>query len=490
MRSRSAISPLRWATSQRLKRVTSAPPAERHLSFPRKLAYGSASFVDSWPVWVPMVMAAPVLTIQFGISPWIVSMLFMLFRFWDAITDPVMGWISDNTHSRWGRRRPYIFVGAILIAVTFPLMWFFPRDSSQTVIIAWMAGSGFLLYTALTIWAMPYQSLFMELTPDYHERTRINSYRFYAGIFFGIVISWCWWFTKLEMFNDPVTGEPDTLAGMRFLSVILGGIILVFGVLPALFVRERFAQITKREKKTSLKRDLKLTLSNRNFLVMVAVTVFFIASSALMNSFGQFTSTYYVMEGDESLAATFNGYWQTISTVGVFFGITCANLISPRWGKSRTMVAALLFQVVGNAMTFFILWPGRPYLTLLNPFVIGFGMQTTWLLVGSMVADIADEDELLTGERREGSFSSVYSWAVKLSFTIGFGLSGPLLELTGFDVEKGIEQMEVFFRMKLVMTLLPVAMLLAAVWALRRYTITEDTAAATREALEARRGAV
>ena len=466
------------------------PHVGHNLPVSQKLAFGVAGFCDSWPVWVPMVMAAPVLTIQFGIQPWIVSLLFMAFRFWDAMTDPVMGWISDNTHSRWGRRRPFIFVGAILIAITFPLMWMFPKDASETVIITWIAFSGLLLYTSVTIWSMPYQSLFMELTPDYHERTRINSYRFYAGIFFAQAISWCWWFSKLEMFNDTVTGEPDTLAGTRLLSVILGVIILIFGLLPAIFVKERFAQLTKREKKTSLKRDLKLTLTDRNFLVMIAVTIFFIASSALMNSFGQFTSTYYVMEGDESMAAKFNGYWQTISTVGVFFGITCANLVSPRWGKRKTMAAALLFQVVGNAITFFILWPGRPYLTLLNPFIIGFGMQTTWLLVGSMIADIADEDELKTSERREGSFSSVYSWAVKLSFTIGFGLSGPLLHLTGFDVEKGIHQAEVFFRMKLVMTLLPVAMLLAAIWALKRYTITEKYAAQTRATLEARRGAV
>ena len=466
------------------------PHVEHHLSVPRKLAFGCAGFVDNWPVWVPMVMAGPVLTIQFGIKPWVVSMLFMVFRFWDAITDPIMGWISDNTHSRWGRRRPYIFVGAILIALIFPLMWWFPRDAGETAIIIWMAVSGLLLYTAVTIWSMPYQSLFMELTPDYHERTRINSYRYYTSIFFSLAISWCWWFTKLDMFKDPVTGELDTLAGTRFLSIILSVMLLVFGMLPALFVKERFAQITKKKKKTSLKRDLKLTLTDRNFLVMVAVTIFFIASTALINNFSQFIGTYYVLEGNESMAATFNGYMQTLSSVGLFFGVTCANLISPRWGKRKTMAVALLIQLVGYAMNFLVLWPGRPYLTLLNPVIIGFGMHTTWLLVGSMVADIADEDELKTGERREGSFSSVYSWAVKLSFTIGFGLSGPILEMIGFDVTKGVDQADVFFRMKLVMSVLPVAMLLAAWWVLRRYTITEETAAQTRATLEARRGVI
>ena len=194
------------------------------------------------------------------------------------------------------------------------------------------------------------------------------------------------------------------------------------------------------------------------------------------------------MAGDEALASKFNGYWQTISTIGVVGGIACATFISPRWGKRQTMAAALLMQVFGNLLTFAILWPGRPYLTLLNPFFIGFGMQATWMLVGSMVADIADEDELQTRNRREGSFSSVFAWAVKMSFTLGFGLSGPLLELTGFDVTRGVDQSTVFFRMKLVMTLLPVAMLLAAFWVLRGYTITEETATATRRQLESRRG--
>ncbi|MFQ3577923.1 MAG: MFS transporter [Verrucomicrobiia bacterium] len=447
-----------------------------------------ASFVDTWPVWVPMVMAAPVLTIQYGIAPWIVSLLFMGFRLWDALTDPIMGWISDNTHTRWGRRRPYIFVGAILTGITFPLMWFFPRDAEQITILIWMAVTGLMLYTSLTIWAMPYHSLFLELSPDYHERTRINSYRFYAGVVFSLAIGWCWWFAKLDIFIDPATGEHDTLAGTRFLSVVLGAIIIAFGILPAIFVRERFASLTKGRPRSSLRRDLQLTLKNRNFLVMVSVTVFFIASSALLNSFGQFLTTFYVNRGDEALAATINGYWQTISTIGVLVGITCANIFSPRWGKRRTMAVALLCQVFGNFINLFILWPERPYLSLLNSFFIGLGMQTTWLLVGSMIADIADEDELLTGNRREGSFSSVYAWAVKLSFTMGFGLSGPLLSLTGFDVARGVDQPEVFLRMKLLMVFLPVAMLSLALWALRKYRITELSAAETRRLLELRRG--
>jgi glycoside/pentoside/hexuronide:cation symporter, GPH family len=462
------------------------------LSFPRKLAYGSASFVDSWAVWVPMSLAAPVLTIQYGIAPWIVSFLFMAFRFWDAITDPIMGWISDNTKSRWGRRRPYLFVGAIMVAISFPMMWFFPRDASQTFIIGWMLVTGLLLYSSLTVWAMPYHSMYMELTADYNERTRINTFRFVCGIIFGLVIGWCWYITKLDIFVDPITGEPDTLMGTRYLTVVLGFIILCFGVLPAIFVKERFAdtKLVKEHKKTKLVEDVKTSLRNRNFILLIFVTVFFVASQSLVNSFGQFINTYYVMEGDEALASKFSGFYQTISTVGVLFGLAGANWLSTRIGKRQTMAIALGIQAFGSLLTFFTLWPGRPYLTLINPFFLGFGMQAAWLLVGSMVADVADEDELQTGNRREGSFSSVYSWAVKFSFTLGFGLSGPLLEMTGFDVALGVDQADAFFFMKLVMTVLPTLTLLLAIWILRRFTITEAVANETRTELEARRGVI
>lgn len=462
------------------------------ISFGSRMAYGSASFVDTWPVWVPMVMATPVLTIQYGIQPWIVSLLFMLFRFWDAMADPIMGWISDNTHSRWGRRRPYIFVGALLVGVTFPLMWFFPRDASQQMIILWVGGSGLLLYSSLTLWAMPYHSLFLELTPDYHERTRINSYRFYCGVFFGLVIGWCWWFAKLPCFIHPVTGEPDTLGGTRFLAVVLGLIMAVFGVLPALFVKERFgsSDLHQSRQRSRLRDDVQNTLSNRNFLILIAVTVLFISSSAFLNSFGQFMSTFYVLSGDEPRAATFNGYWQTLSTGGVLLGLFCACMAAPRLGKRKTMALAIGAQLFGNLLTYLALWPGKPSLMLINAFFIGFGMQATWMLVGSMMADVVDEDELTTGRRREGSFSSVYSWAVKMSFTLGFGLSGPLLELTGFDVALGANQPEVFSRMKLVMTFLPVTVLAVALIVLRSYGVTEKTASATRQALEAKRGTI
>lgn len=460
------------------------------LPFWRKIAYSLAAPADIWAIWIPLGIASPILTIQFGIKPWIVSMLFMGFRLWDAITDPLMGWISDNTNTRWGRRRPYIFVGAILLGIFFPLLWMFPRDGTQAQIIAYLIPMGLCLYTSLTIWAMPYHSMFMELTPDYHERTNINSYRSLFQTTFGMLGGWVWAITQLEPFH--LNGVADTLHGMRWFALGCGIVMILIGVLPALFVKERFSEtkLVKDHKRNSLWRDLKLTLSNRDFLIMVVMTVLFAGGTSLTQSFNVFIGTYYVLDGDETASAIWTGYGSTTYYVSVYLAIVFFSTFSKGQGKIKALKVALLVQLIGGASNYFIFIPGMPALMLVNSFLMGFGAQGTWLLVGSMIADIGDEDELNTGDRREGSFSSIFSNVVKLSFTLGFGVSGVLLELTGFDVAASTNQMEVFMKMKLYMAIIPVVALIFGLWVLTKYSITEDKAARIREELEARRGKI
>ena len=473
---------------------SSTPIASHKLNFVvpfwRKIAYSLAAPTDVWTIWIPIGIASPILTIQFGIKPWIVSMLFMGFRLWDAITDPIMGWISDNTNSRWGRRRPYIFTGAILIGIFFPLLWMFPRDGTHTEILLYMIPLGLCLYTSLTIWAMPYHSLFMEMTPDYHERTNINSYRSFFQTAFGLVSGWVWAITQLPVFH--LSGVPDTLHGMRWFALIAGIVMILIGVLPAFFVKERFSEtkLVKDHKKTNLWVDLKRTLTNRDFLIMIFMTILFAGGTSLTQSFNIFIGTYYVLDGDQTASAFWTGWGSTTYYCSVFLAIIFFNKLSRARGKIGALKVALSVQLIGGISNYFIFIPGMPEFMLINSFLMGFGGQGTWLLVGSMKADIGDEDEVITGERREGSFSSIFSNVVKLSFTLGFGISGVLLELTGFEVENVTNQVDVFMRMKLWMAVIPVVALIAGLWVLTKYSLTEERADEIRAELEERRGVI
>ena len=137
--------------------------AEDRVPFLSKLAYGAGGPVDILGIWVLVSIAYQVFNMELKLPPTYVAIILMSLRLWDGVLDPIMGWISDNFRSKWGRRRPFIFVGAILAGVTYPLIWWFPMDLSHVQIMLWVIGFGILFYTFFTVWGVPYQSLLMEM---------------------------------------------------------------------------------------------------------------------------------------------------------------------------------------------------------------------------------------------------------------------------------------------------------------------------------------
>jgi GPH family glycoside/pentoside/hexuronide:cation symporter len=165
--------------------------------------------------------------------------------------------------------------------------------------------------------------------------------------------------------------------------------------------------------------------------------------------------------------------------------------LSERIGKNKCLCLATLIVLISGASTWVTNTPDFPYLMLLNTALIGVGYAGLWLMIPSMQVDVVDYDELETGERREGSFASIFSWVLKLSFCIGFLISGPLLEMTGFDAALGSEQPEsVLTSMRLGYVAIPVTALLIALVFLKFFPINRERAAEVRAQLEARRGEV
>jgi len=165
---------------------------EDRVPISKRIAYALGGPVDIISVWVLVSIAYPVFNMYLKMRPTEVAIIIMSLRLWDSVSDPVMGWISDNTRTRWGRRRPFILLGAILASLTYPLIWMFPETLSHGQIMLWVIGFGILFYTSFTIWAMPYQSLLMEMTPDYNERTRVAAVRGYMQALAGLFVGMCW----------------------------------------------------------------------------------------------------------------------------------------------------------------------------------------------------------------------------------------------------------------------------------------------------------
>ncbi|MEJ2515686.1 MAG: MFS transporter, partial [Gammaproteobacteria bacterium] len=170
----------------------------------------------------------------------LVGLLGALPRLTDAITDPLMGYISDNTRSRWGRRRPYIVVGAIAAGVIYAILGQLPADKSTTFYFTYFLIGSLIFYLAYTVYATPWVALGYELTPDYHERTRLMGVQNFIGNIAYMISPYFLAIMYLPVFGDAVTG-----AG--YLALIIAAVVIGLGVLPAIFLRERFKDIAAGE---------------------------------------------------------------------------------------------------------------------------------------------------------------------------------------------------------------------------------------------------
>ncbi|NIL94657.1 MAG: MFS transporter [Woeseiaceae bacterium] len=464
-----------------------------------KLIYGLGAFVNN-------LLAAAiggmiiVLNLGLGMNPALVGLLGALPRLTDAITDPLMGFISDNTRSRWGRRRPYILIGAITVGIIYALLWQLPADKSESFYFWYFLGGSLIFYLAYTIFATPWVALGYELTPDYHERTRLMGVSNFVGqvpymiapYFLAIMYNEQWFASEVE--------------GAAGLAVIIGGFVIVVGIMPAIFLRERYQDIAEAESKekelspigaggvvahnvTNFLRGFVITLKFKPFLKLCAATFLVFNGFILIAAFQSYVIIYYVFGGDKDAGATFVGHSGLVGAVSTLFVIMLVTWMATRIGKRRAFFVAIGISIVGYALKWFCYTPENPWLVLIPAPLMAFGLGGLFTLMGSMIADVVDADELQTHERREGMYGSIFWWVVKLGMAVAIAGGGFLLNATGFDVAlEGNQADRTIVWMRLFDAFIPAAASAIAIWAIASYSITEDKAHEIRQQLEARRG--
>jgi GPH family glycoside/pentoside/hexuronide:cation symporter len=465
----------------------------------QKLIYGLGAFVNNLLAAAIGGMSI-VLNLGLGMNPALVGLLGALPRLTDALTDPLMGYISDNTRSRWGRRRPYIFFGAIAAGIIFALLWQLPIGKSQTYYFWFFLLGSLIFYLAYTVFATPWVALGYELTPDYHERTRVMGVQNFMGQLAYLISPWFLWIMQYEPLFDNV------MYGAAWLAIAIGLFTVVIGVLPAIFLRERyneeFLQKSQSEEKVGesllvrFKKNtvdfihgFKTAMKFPPFLKLCAATFLVFNGFMLVASFQFYVIIYYVFSGDQSLGAEYAGWAGTLSAISTFCVIFLVTQLSVHLGKRRTFFIAIGISMLGYGMKWFCYSPEYPLLLLVPAPFIAFGLGGLFTLMGSMIADVCDMDELETQQRREGMFGSIYWWVVKLGMAAALAMSGILLNATGFDVALGGDQAESsIFLMRVFDVGIPMLASAIAIYAIYSYTITEERAHEVRLELERRRG--
>jgi len=460
--------------------------------FGQKLAFGSGHLANQlFPAALGVFMV--VLVMSLGMNPVLAGLLGALPRLLDALTDPIMGFISDNTRSKWGRRKPYIFIGSAITGVAFMVMWQLNPENSQTYNFFYFLIVSIFFYIGYTIFATPLIGLGYEMTPDYNERTRLMAVSQWMGQVAWMIAPWFW-----VIIYDPSIFE-SAPEGARVLSIWVGAICMILGVLPALFNKEMIlpdnskrANLSMNELAANTKeflKGIKLTIKNKPFMKLCGATFLIFNGFQTIAQFAMFIIVYYLFNGDKVAAGSWPAWFGTISAMATaFLVIPIVTKISEKVGKKNAFVIATLISMIGYGLKWWGFNPDNPWLMFMPIPFLSFGIGGLFTLMMSMTADVCDLDELNNGERREGMFGAVYWWMVKLGTALALLTSGIVLQAVGFDQSIDQQTTETLTNLRIADIIIPIltaAMAILIVW---KYDITETKAHEIREALIARRG--
>ncbi len=415
------------------------------LSFRTKLAYGLGNVAVMVAKQAPKRLCFPIYNIGLGVNAAWIGLLFSLTRLWDAVTDPVIGHISDRYASKYGRRKPFIAIGAVLTGLFFAMMWMIPRGLSPVGYITYLSFVVILFYTALTIFSVPWYAMGYELTDDYDERTKLFAYPSFFSPIAQIGVAWLYFLTQRSFFED-------TIEGARYVGAATGLLLIGFGLIPVLFVQRKTdtpIEIRKKKAKNQVGfiSNLKESLTCKPFLMIAFTISGVLMASAIVGSLHYYINIYYIYAGDKAAASTTIGwYWTAVYGVAALI-VPVISKLGVHFGKKRVFQVSLVWGVVVMSCRWFLFTPEMPYLQLVDGVMYAFLDAALFLLCQSMIADVCDYDELKFGRRREGVFAAVYGWLFKTGLALGALAAGIILAKIGFDKKVDVVPPEETLRM-------------------------------------------
>ncbi|MBE2214099.1 MAG: MFS transporter [Opitutaceae bacterium] len=483
------------ASSQTQSAASAVSPSGK-LRVSAKAAYAFGGVNDIYGHWWYANIAGNVFNMHLHLSPVLIAVVLTVARVVDAFTDTFFGWLSDNTRSRWGRRRPYILVGSILSGLALPCL--FMASEGWDASVPWMQNKvfWFMLISAviyapiISSYTMPYSSLGSELTPDYHERTTVMAWKAIVQKLSGVPMMSVWWFAQTFQV-DPATGKGNVMLGVQIASALAGLVMMAAGFANVAFVRERYYHTAQAQPRTRFVDSLRQTFRSRPFRVLLGILAVYAIPTMLVTNLGGYASAYYVFGGNQAEM----GKYQSFSAVAYFIfgasGVFVTSWVSRTLGKRKALIFTLGSGILAFGSSWWMYAPGHAWGVVLNTAFTGFAATGFWVVLPSMCADVVDDDERTTRQRREGAFSSMFSWTSKIGMSLAVGGSFILLDLVGFHAElEGNQSPEAIWWIRFLFAGIPVAALATALVLLALYPLSQARMAEIRSELEARRGAV
>ncbi len=441
------------------------------LGFSTKLCFGMGEIPGVTVYSVMGILLMFFFTDVVGILPAIAGAIFMVGRAWDAVTDPLIGMISDRTRSRWGRRRPFLLLSAIPLTIAFIMLWYpYPLEAQWSKAIVYTLI--FMMFmTFFTTYYVPYLALMSELTDDYSERTVINNYRVFFTFLFGLAASVL---PKMiaDSYEDPKTGF--MMAGL-FVSLF----ILVFPFVVFKGVKERY-QDFKPPEKIRFFYEFKMMMKNRSFRYLIFIFVGASAAIMTLEGFVLYYMKYWIGREKEMPILFVSVVLASVLTLPFW------SYLSGKFGKKATITWALLFWGLSQLLWLFLKPTTPSSMVYLAGVVVGIGFGCAHVLPWAMFPDVVDQDELQTGQRREGVYSGIMTLLMKGSNSIATLLIGVILQATGY-VANQAQSETVLDAMRYIMSFGPLIFILIGLVASLYFPITKERYDEIRRELEEKR---
>ena len=445
----------------------------------QKIAFGVGMLANQmFPAAISIFIV--VLVQDLGFPGWMWGVVSLAPRIFDSLTDPIMGFISDNTKSKWGRRRQYVFIGAITMGISFVIMWQLFRDSSIDYNFAYFLFWSIVFYLGLTIFSVPYVAMGYEMSDDFHERTSIMAVAQWLGQWAWVIAPWFW-----VIMYDTTWFETADVA-VRELAIWVGLGCAICAMVPAIFIKskstleENYSPMKLKNIGGSLVKiwdSFGEAFTSAPFRKLCFATFLIFNAFNTVAAFTFFIIVYYLFNGDAGAA----GIWPTLfGSVGAlcttFLVIPIVAKMSKVMGKKKAFMVSQSISVLGYVMLWFLFIPGKPYLFLIALPFFSFGIGSLFTIMMSMTADVIDLDELNSGKRREGVFGAIYWWMVKFGYAIAGGLSGAIFSIIGFDTALEVQPESAITGLRLFFSGLPILGTLTAMYIMRNYDISEERA--------------
>jgi GPH family glycoside/pentoside/hexuronide:cation symporter len=457
----------------------------------QKIAFGVGMLANQmFPAAMGIFMV--VLVQDLGFPGWMWGVIFFAPRAFDAILDPIMGYISDNTRSRWGRRRQYVFIGALIMGVSFACLWQLYRENSVAYNFTYVMLWSFVFYLGLTIFGVPYVSMGYEMSDDYHERTNVMAISQWIGQWAWVIAPWFW-----VIMYDP-DWFPTADEATRTLAVWVAVVFTLCAMAPAFFIKSESTKDRVDYEPLNLSGifgSLKnIALGFKEAFSSVPFRRLCIATFLIFNGFNTIASfTFFVIKShlfnDDASAV---GVWPTLfgsvgALITTFLVIPIVAWMSKALGKKRAFILSQGISIIGYVLLWFLMIPGKPYMFLFALPFHSFGIGGLFTIMMSMTSDVLDIDELNTGKRREGVFGAIYWWMVKLGFAFAGALSGLILTAVNYQSGGGAQPEGAVDGLRMFFSGLPILCTLIAIAVMWNYKVDENYAKEVRAKLDQRK---